>query len=141
MATTNNTAMYGVVGTNNPEYLLADPIGADTVAISMEPGNGTVKRGTVVYRKSSGMCAPAADANVVSTNQLYVLDEQVDTDADAEIAEDAKAYRAGKLIYGRVTLAKDAALSDANIAVLRGQGIVFNQMDTAKEFNNKVGGK
>ena len=138
MATTNNTAMYSVVGTNNPEYLLADPIGADVVAISMEPGNGTVKRGTVVYRKSTGMCAPAAEANVVNTNQLYVLDEQVDTDADPEIAEDAKAYRAGKLIYGRVTLANDAELTEAAVTVLRGQGIVFNQMDTAAEFNNKI---
>lgn len=130
-------SMYEVIGKNNPEYLLADPEGADVIAIPCEPGNGTVKRGTVVYRKASGMYAPAAAANVVATNLLAVLDETVNTDADASIAEDASAYRAGRLIYGRVFLANDAKLSATEIAVLRGEGIVFDQMDTADEFNNK----
>ena len=130
-------SMYEVIGKNNPEYLLADPEGADVIAIPCEPGNGTVKRGTVVYRKASGMYAPAAAANVVATNLLAVLDETVDTDADASIAEDASAYRAGRLIYGRVFLANDAKLSATEIAVLRGEGIVFDQMDTADEFDNK----
>lgn len=38
-------SMYEVIGTNNPEYLLADPQGADIIAIPCEPGNGVVKRG------------------------------------------------------------------------------------------------
>ena len=44
-------SMYEVIGTNNPEYLLADPQGADIIAIPCEPGNGMVKRGTGMYRK------------------------------------------------------------------------------------------
>ncbi len=129
-------SMYEVIGKNNPEYLLADPQGADVIAIPCEPGNGTVKRGTVMYRKASGMYAPAAGANVTAENLLAVLDESVDTDANMAVAEDARAYRGGRLIYGRVTLANDAALSAANIAVLRGQGVVFDQMDTADVFAN-----
>ena len=132
-------SMYEVIGVNNPEYLLADPQGADVIAIPCEPGNGTVKRGTVMYRKESGMYAPAAAANVVATNMLVVVDETVDTDANATIAEDAKAYRAARLIYGKVTLTNDAALTADQLVVLRGRGIVFDQMDTATEFDNKKG--
>lgn len=129
-------SMYEVIGTNNPEYLLADPQGADIIAIPCEPGNGMVKRGTVMYRKESGMYAPAATSNVTASNMLVVLDESVDTDENMAVAEDARAYRAGRLVYGKVTFASDAALSAANIAVLRGQGIVFDQMDTAPTFSN-----
>lgn len=134
-------SMYEVIGKNNPEYLLADPECADLISIPCEPGNGTIKRGTVVYRKESGMYAPAAEANVVATNMLAVLDETVDTDANSTIAEDARAYRGGRLIYGRVFLTGDAALTAANIAVLRGEGIVFDQMDTAAAFDNDKTGK
>ena len=129
-------SMYEVIGKNDPEYLLSDPQCADVIAISCEPGNGVVKRGTVMYRKTSGMYAPAASANVTASNMLAVLDESVDTDANKAIAEDARAYRGGRLIYGKVTLANDAALSAANIAALRGQGIVLDQMDTAAAFAN-----
>ncbi len=129
-------SLYEVIGTNNPEYLLADPQGADIIAVSCEPGNGTVKRGTVMYRKDNGMYAPADTGNVTASNMLVVLDESVNTNANMAVAEDARAYRAGRLIYGKVTLASDAALSAANIAVLRGQGIVFDRMDTAETFAN-----
>ena len=71
-------SMYEVIGKNDPEYLLSDPQCADVFAISCEPGNGVVKRGTVMYRKTSGMYAPAASANVTASNMLAVLDESVD---------------------------------------------------------------
>lgn len=129
-------SLYEVIGTNNPEYLLADPVGADVIAIPCEPGNGTIKRGTVMYRKESGMYAPATSADVTAANMLVVLEETVDTSANLAVAEDAQAWRAGRMIYGRVTLANDAALSAANVVVLRGQGIVFDQMDTASVFVN-----
>ena len=101
-------SMYEVIGTNNPEYLLADPQGADIIAIPCEPGNGMVKRGTVMYRKESGMYAPAATSNVTASNMLVVLDESVDTDENMAVAEDARAYRAGRLVYGKVTLRRGA---------------------------------
>ena len=65
----------------------------------------------------------------------YLLSDPQCADVFA-VAEDARAYRGGRLIYGKVTLANDAALSAANIAVLRGQGIVLDQMDTAAAFAN-----
>ena len=129
--------MYQVIGTSNFDPLLFDPQGADVIAIPMEPGNGTVERGTVVYKKANGMYAAAAAAQAVSTNYLAVLDETVDTNEDMAVAKDAKAYRAGRFIDGKVKLASGAALTAAIKLVLRQQGIVFGQMDTtAPEFAN-----
>ena len=130
-------AMYSVIGTSNPTYLLADPQGADKIAVSMEPGNDTVKRGTIVYRKSTGFWAPAAAAQAIITNALAVLDEEVDTSANATIAEDASAFRAGRLVYGKVTLASDAAVTDAVALVLREQGIVLDRMESTEGFDNE----
>lgn len=121
-------SMYEVIGTNTPEYLLADPNGADLIAIPCKPGNGKINRGTVMYRGADGMWLPAAAAEAVDTNSLAVLDESVDTDANATIAEDARAFRAGRLIAGKVTLKNGAALTAAIQLTLRKQGIVFDQM-------------
>ena len=135
-------SMYEIIGTNNPEYLLADPQGAELVAIPCEPGNGTVKRGTIMYKKSSGFFAPAAAANAIATNELVVLDETVDTTGRSvtggTVAEDARAYRSGNLIRGKVTLASDAAVTAAVEVVLRNQGIVLSPMVAATPFNNVV---
>lgn len=128
--------MYQTIGTNNPAYLLADPQGADVIAIPCEPGNGTVKRGTIMYRKSSGMYAPAATGDVVTTNSLVVLDEEVNTDASLTIAEDARAYRAGRLISGKVTLKSDGTVTAAHALVLRKQGIVLDGMMANGAFAN-----
>lgn len=135
-------SLYGVIGTKNPNYLLSDPQGAEKIAIPCEPGNGIVKRGTVMYRKETGLWAPAAAENAITTNQLAVLDETVDTaglDAGTKvIAEDARAYRAGRFVKGRVTLAADAAVTAAAEVVLRTQGIVFSQMVGTGTFDNTV---
>lgn len=135
-------SLYETIGTNNPSYLLAIPTGADVFGIPMEPGNDIVKRGTIVYRKASGLWAPAAAANAVITNQLAVLDETVDTtglvSGNKTIAEDARAYRAGTFIRGKVTLASDAAVTAAVEVVLREQGIVFDQIVSTATFDNTV---
>ena len=128
--------MYKVIATNDATYLLHDPQGADVIAVPLEPGNGTIHRGTILYRKSSGMYAPAATGDVVSTNNLVVLDEEVNTDANMTIAEDAKAYRAGRLIAGKVTLKADGTVTAAHALVLRGQGILLEPMDSTSTFNN-----
>lgn len=131
--------MYDVIGKSNPTYLLADPNGADVFSIPCEPKNGTVARGTVMVRKETGLWAPAATADVAETNQLAVLDQTVDTDAGQKVAEDAKAYRAGKFIYGKVNLKAGAALTAAHLVVLRKQGFVFDRMaQTNDSFQNEV---
>ena len=121
-------SMFETIGRNDPDYLVEDPNGTGKIAIPCEPGNGTVKRGTVMYRKESGMWAPAAAESAVDTNQLAVL--------DATVAEDAAAYSAGRFITGRVTLANDAPLTEAIKVVLRKQNIEFKPMMGADTFNN-----
>lgn len=134
--------LYDTIGERQYDNLLADERNAETIAINMEPGNGTVKRGTVVYRKATGFWAPAAAANAVSTNQLAVMDETVDTAGIAgegtTTAEVARAFRSGTFITGKVTLAADAAVTADAAVVLRTQGIVFDQMVGVETFDNKV---
>lgn len=137
--------LYEVIGTSNYDQLLADPQGADVIAIPCKPGNGTVKRGTVMYREASGLYSPAASAQIVSTNQLVVLNEDVDTGSapasgETAVAKDAAAYRAGRFVSGRVKLAADATLTDAHKVILRLQNIVFDQMESTTTFDNTVTG-
>lgn len=132
-------SMYEVIGTNNPEYLLADPNGADLIAIPCKPGNGKINRGTVMHRGADGMWLPASAAEAVDTNMLAVLDESVDTTASATVAEDARAFRAGRLIAGKVTLKDGAELTAAVQLALRKQGIVFDQMVGTGTFTNGTG--
>lgn len=131
-------SMYEVIGTNYPEYLLSDPNGADLIAIPCKPGNGKINRGTVMYRGQDGMWLPAAEVDAVDTNFLVVLDETVDTDANATIAEDARAYRGGRLIAGKVTLKNGAALTAAVQLALRKQGIMLDRMVGTETFDNEV---
>lgn len=138
------SSLYEVIGTSTPKKLLAD-VNADPIAIPCEPGNGAITRGTLMYRKASGMWAPAAAANAVDTNMLAVINEDVGTGAApasgvVAVAVDAAAYRAGTFINGTVTLAAGAALTDAIKVVLRKQGIVFDQDTTAAVFDNTVTG-
>lgn len=132
-------SLYEVIGTNNPEYLLADPNGSDLIAIPCKPGNGKINRGTVMYRGADGMWLPASAAEAVDTNMLAVLDESVDTTASATVAEDARAFRAGRLIAGKVTLKDGAELTAAVQLALRKQGIVFDQMVGTGTFTNGAG--
>lgn len=129
--------MYSVIGKKEFSYLLADPQGADVIAIPCEPGNGVIKRGTVMVRKDTGLWAPAAAADIAETKMLCVIDEAVDTTLDAKVAEDARAYRAGRLIYGKVILAAGTALTAANLIVLRKQGLVFDRMEETSTFDNE----
>ena len=137
--------LYKKIGESGYDQLLADPQGADVIAVPCEPGNGDIKRGTILYRKASGLWAPAAAAQIVNTNQLVVLNEAVATGSAPEsgktvTAEDAAAYRAGRFIDGRVTLAADAALTEAHKVILRQQGIVFDQKENTNTFTNTVTG-
>lgn len=131
--------LYEVIGVMTYAQLLADPQGADVIAIPCEPGNGEIARGTVMYRKASGMYAPAESTDVTTSNMLVVINEDIDTGSEIEagsVAEDAAAYRAGRFVDGAVKLKAGAALSAANKVVLRLQNIVFDQTDSAEAFNN-----
>ena len=135
-------SLYETVGTRKYSYLLASPEGAEKIAVSLKPGTGTLKLGTVLYKDADGFYSAAAAANVVASNDLVVLDEDVDIAGAAvtggTVAPSAAAFRQGRLVRGAVKLASDAALSAANEIVLRQQGIYLVTKDGAAEFNNVV---
>lgn len=138
--------LYDTIGESRYDQLLADPQGAEVFSIPCKPGNATVKRGTVMYRENSGLWSPAAAANVVNTNQLAVLNEDVETgeapgSGNTATAEDAAAYRSGRFVNGRVTLAADAELTDAHKVILRQQGIVFVEKESTETFTNTLSGE
>ena len=139
------TELYNVIGSRGYDQLLSDPQGADVIAINCTPGKGEVKRGTVMFREATGLYAPASSAEVVSTNNLVILNEDVDTgdaagSGEPAVAPDAAAYRAGRFVDGRVTLKEDEALTAAHKVILRMQGIVFKPTADAEEFDNSVSG-
>lgn len=130
--------LYQTIGESKPAYLLADPTGAEKIAVSMKPGVGTIKRGQVIYRNSSNLYEAAAAANVAATSYLAVLDEDVTSATGETVAPVATAYRAGRLIADKVTVGT-TTVTAAQEVVLRAQGIVLCQMDgTAPELTNTV---
>ena len=122
------SALFGTVGTFTPSPLLADPQGAELIAIPCEPGNGSLSRGQIMYQKASGFFAPAATGHIIGTNNLVVLDQDVDTSANATVAEDARAFRAARLLSSKLIIAGGGTLTAAHKLVLRQQGIVLEVM-------------
>lgn len=124
--------LFGTIGTHEPSYLLASNYDTDAVAISVEPGNGTIPAGAVMYRKTGVLYAPAASANIAETSNLVVLRDDVDTTTSATVAVAAAAYRRAKFIAGKVLVKNGSdyeAISAANEIVLRKQGIELSPMD------------
>lgn len=131
--------LYGVIGQKNYTNLLADPQGADVIGIPCEPGNGDLTAGMLVYRKSSGLYAPAGSGQISTSYMLAVLKEDVstgDTISRGAVAEDAAAYRAGCFIDGAVTLADGSTPTAAHKVVLRLMGIVFDKKVETATFEN-----
>lgn len=129
-------ALYSKIAEWNPDYLIADPMGCEKIAIPCEPGNGLCGRGVIMYRKASGLYAPATTTQMDGTYSLVVLDEPVDTDANLGVAEDAAAFRAGRLLYKHVVLKDGTDLTAAYELVLRQQGIVLKQLEGDTVFPN-----
>lgn len=134
--------LFETIGMTEKSNLLSDPVGAEKIVVPIEPGSGTINRGTIVYRKDTGLWAPAAASNIVITNVFAVLDETVisaaATDEESKVAEDALAYRSGNFINGSVTLAEDAVVTEAHKAVLIRQGIKFDHKTETASFENSV---
>ena len=127
--------LYSVIGRNLMDNLLADPQGADVIAIPCEPGNGALKAGTLMYRGATGLYAPAGNSQITASYYLAVLKEDIDTGESVDVgavAENAAAYRAGCFIDGKVTYDNSGtatAVTAAQKAVLRLMGIVFDVID------------
>ena len=132
--------LYGVIGTSTPAALLEDPRGADKIAVALEPGNGALEPGCLLYQKSTGLYAPATTSQITTSYNLVVLADAVDTGSDGEmIAEDASAYRAGRFIDGKVFLKAGNTITAAYKQVLRLMGIVMKvDADTDATVDNRV---
>ena len=119
----------------DPKYLLAcNPAETDAIAVSLEPGHGKVPAGCVLYRKSgSVLYAPAATANIATTNNLVVLRDEVDTDASDTVAAAAGAYRRANFSAEKVLYSDGSGgyepITAAHAIVLRTQGIELSPMD------------
>lgn len=128
--------LYGVLGQNGTQELLAGG-GDHPVGISMEPGNGTVPAGALIYRKSGGLFAPAQAAQLDGSKELLVLRDEIDTTANAGVAAAAAAYEGGVFLAGKVLLydgsSEYAPVSGTYALVLRQQGITFRPFDDWRE--------
>lgn len=133
--------LYSTIGSRSYANLLADPQGADIISIPCKPGNGSIKRGTVMYREPTGLWSPAASGQISTSYMLAVLNEDVETGdsiAAGAVAEDAAAFRAGCFIDGKVKLASNGTVTESHKIVLRMQGIVFDKMDGADGLHNST---
>ena len=129
--------LYDTIGTSTPDQILAK-VDADPIAVNLLPGQGEMKRGTILYKDGNGFYLPAASGQISTSYDLVVLGETVDTGNDGTaIAEVAQAYRSGTFIDGRIKLASDADVTEAHKVVLRLQNILFAQsVQKAGEFAN-----
>ena len=128
--------LFGTIGTHEPSYLLASNFDTDAIAISVEPGNGIIPAGAVMYRKSGVFYAPAASADIAVTNNLVVLRDDVDTTTSATVAVAAAAYRKAKLIAGKVLYLDSGEykpITAAHAIVLRQQNLELSPMDDWSE--------
>ena len=118
--------MYEVIGTSTPSNLLEDPRGADKLAVALEPGNGALEPGCLLYQKSNGLYAPATTSQMSTSYNLVVLADAADTGTgNSMVAEDASAYRSGRFIDGKVFLKAGDTITAAYKLVLRLMGIVM----------------
>lgn len=135
--------LYGIIGTSTPEHLLSDPLNGHPIAVPLEPGNGELARGTLLYRKSNGLWAPAGNSQISTSYAFAVLNEAVDTGATVgatAVAENAAAYQTGRFIDGKVKYDNSGtptAVTAAHKVVLALAGIFFDQsVESAPEFDN-----
>ena len=94
--------LFDTIGTSAYDQILAK-VEADPIAVNLLPGQGVMKRGTVLYKNASGFYLPAGTSQISTSYDLVVLNEDVDTGNDGTaVAEVAAAYREGTFIDGKV---------------------------------------
>jgi len=122
--------LYGTLGASEVKELLVE--GGKPVAVSIEPGNGAIPAGALIYRKSSGLYAPAAAGQISTSYNLLVLQNAVDTTTDAGVAVAAAAYEKGVFKAGKVLKENSGdyeAISADEALVLRLFGITLSPFD------------
>lgn len=59
--------------------MLVSPAHTDKTAVILKPGCGYLRRGTVLYRDTGGMYAPAREDMIMPGRTFMILDEDADT--------------------------------------------------------------
>ena len=124
--------LFGTIGTYEPQYLLATNYDAEAIGVSVEPDNGVIPAGAVLYKKTGDMYAPAGSSDIATTNNLVILAVEVDTTTSDAVAVAAKAYREGNFIKGKVLYLNSStyeAVTAAHAIVLRMQNMELSPMD------------
>lgn len=132
--------LYNTVGTSAPDQILAK-VEADPIAVNLLPGQGELQRGTLLYKDANGFYAKAASAQITTSYDLVVLNEDMDTgNGGTAVAEVAAAYREGTFIDGRVKYNSGGTMESVTAAhkvALRLFGIKFSQsVESAGAFEN-----
>lgn len=132
--------LFDTIGTSAYDQILAK-VEADPIAVNLLPGQGELKRGTLLYKNASGFYVKAGNSQISTSYDLVVLNETVDTGNDGTaVAEVAAAYREGTFIDGKVKYDNSGTLTAVTAAhkvVLRLFGIKFNQsVESSDVFDN-----
>lgn len=133
-------SLYETIGERAYTTLLADPEGAERIAVAMKPEMGTLLPGTVICRGDDGEWVAAGTGDMTGSKSLAVLDEHADT-GTLDLAgptKVARAFRSGKFVRSAVNVGGDA-LTAAQELVLRQQGIVMVPLngDVMPEADNE----
>lgn len=110
----------GSYAENTFSSLLAGGENARAISVAIAAGEGEVKRGSIIKRGEDGTYTFAANTDVVATNSLAVLDE----DVNATTAVTARAWQSGIFMPDKLML-KSGSLTVANETALRGMGIML----------------
>ena len=111
----------GKYAENTFSSLLAGGENARAISVAVASGEGEVKRGSVLKRGDNGTYTFAASTDVVATNSLAILDEDVNA-ADAAVT--TRAWQSGIFMPDKLLL-KSGSLTVANETVLRNAGIML----------------
>ena len=123
--------LFDTIGQSEVKDLLATGE-CSPVAVSLEPDNGVIPYGAVIYRKSGVLYAPAAAAQMDGSYELLILADDADTTTNDAIAIAVKAYEKGVFKAGTLKIKNGAAYEGITAAqglILRTQGITIRPFD------------
>ena len=107
-----------------PNSIFASGAGARAIAIAVAAGEGSLKRGSILVRDTDNTYKFAATADVVATNNLVILDEDLETGSDnTQMATVSRGWSSGVFMSGKLILKSNGALTAANMAALSNMGI------------------
>lgn len=130
-------SIYNSYGEKGYGLLLAG-VQAEPVSVPLYPTAGTYKAGTLLYRTSNGMYAPAASGQLDGSYLPAVLAEDIVIASGETVAPAVAAYASGTFVDGAIVLSDGTSKPTASHKIqLAKFGIRFApEATTAPDFNN-----